>query len=236
MAKTLANLRAHCRQYLDEVSEADWTDTQIDREVNYAYLEMYAAVVETYEDYYKTVSTTNLTEDQQSYELPNDFFKMRRLEVKFDSDGNYVKATPYSFDQIGVAFDSATFSSLMRPLYELSGNYIKLLPLPPIAVTSGLRMIYIAQEPELEDSSDAINIPFADRYGKYIVKGACAELLRKGQQEETVANIYSQEFQVGLEKMKQELEVRYADGSKMIQDTAGGYNDFGNMSVVTGIT
>lgn len=236
MAKTLANLRTHCRQYLDEVSEADWSDVQINGEINYAYLEAYTAVIETYEDYYKTDYTANLVEDQQAYALPSDFLKMRRLEVKYDSDGNYVKATPYNFDQIGVAYDSTTFSSLMRPIYELSGSYIKLLPLPSENVTSGLRMIYIAQETDLDSDTDTINIPFPDRYGKYIVKGACAELLRKGQQEETVANLYSQEFQVGLEKMKQELEVRYADGSKMIQDTAGGYNDFGNISVVTGIT
>lgn len=228
MAKTLANLTTQCRTILDETSEADWQDSQIYSAINYAYLEMYTAVVETYEDYYRTLVTTSTIEDQQEYAIPSDMYKLRRLEVKYDSDGDYAKARAYPINQTSLPFDTTSYSATNIPIYELTGNYIRLLPIPDETIVGGLRMIYIATESELVDTDDEINIPFADRYAKYIVWGACAMLLSKGQQEETVASKYEDLFQVGLEKMKNELENRYADGAKMIQDTQGSNNDFGN--------
>lgn len=235
MSKTRAQLRTHARMFLDEVSEADWSDSQINTELNYAYMEVYTAVIETYEDYYKTDLTASFSASTASYALPDDFFKVRRLEVRMYSTDEYVKATPYSFDQIGTAVDTTSLGLLMRPIYELSGSYLRILPLPPSDTTGGYRLTYIAQATEMDDDNDTINIPFPDRYGKLVVKGAVSQLLSKGQQEEVVASKYFDEFQIGLEKMKNELKLRYADGVAMVQDTLGGYNDFGNSSVITGI-
>lgn len=226
MAKTQANLTTECRTILDETSEADWSDSQIHTAINYAYLEMYTAVIDTYEDYYRTVSTTSLIEDQQEYAIPSDMYKLRRIEVKYDADDDFVKARLYKMDQYTQMFDTLTYSATNIPIYELSGDYIRLLPIPSETVANGLRLIYIATQANMTDDDDEINIPFADRYAKYIVWGACAMLLSKGQQEETVSSKYEDLFQVGLEKMKTELENRYADGVKMIQDTQGSNNDF----------
>lgn len=218
---------------LDEVSEADWTDSQINTEINYAYMEIYTAVVETYEDYYRKVQTSPLFASKQETALPTDFYKLRRLEVKYYTADAYVKVTPYSFDQIGYAMDTTLYAATNRPVYELSGNYIRLLPLPPTDTTGRLRMVYIAIPDNLDEDTDEINIPFPNRYGQYIVLGACAKLLKKGQQEEAVGRGYQEEFQAGLEKMKNELENRYADGTKMILDMQGSTNDFTNNVAIT---
>lgn len=228
MSKTLQELREHTRVYLDEDSEADWLDDQIDREINYAYMEMYTAVIETYEDYYRTKAQTDVEESQQEYALPSDFFKLRRLEVCFKTGEDRVKATRQDFEQITRQIDSQNFGSSNRPIYQISGNFLQLLPVPTESVTDGMVLWYIKQVPELSANSDTIDIPFADRYGKYIAIGAAAELLRKGQQEETVAAKYDEKFAVGLEKMKQELEDRYVDGSKFIIDTQGDWVNFEN--------
>jgi hypothetical protein len=219
MAKTLSNLITECRTILDEVSEADWLDSQIATEINYAYLEMYSAVIETYEDYYRTIVTTSLEANKQEYTLPSDIYKIRRIEVKYVSTDNFVKVKPYSFDQIGMGFDTLLYTSANQAIYELSGNVIRLLPIPTEDVASGLRLTYIATISNLDDSTDEVNIPFADRFATYLVLGACSKLLKKGQQEETVAKGYLLEFETGIEKMKNELENRYSDGVKMIVDT-----------------
>ncbi len=219
MAKTLSNLRDHVRVYLDEVSTADWTDAQINRELNYAYMEVYTAVIETYEDYYRTKATADLTANTQEYQLPDDFFKMRRLEVTYTSGESANKAIRTDFEQNKFQLSSSTQGSTSRPLYDLNGNFLRLLPVPQTDVTAGLYMWYIKQIDELTSDSDEIQIPFPDRYGRLLVIGASAELLRKGQQEESVAAKYDEKFQVGIEKMKQELEDRYADGSRYILDT-----------------
>jgi hypothetical protein len=236
MAKTLSQIRTHVRTYLDEVSQADWTDTQIDREINFAYMEMYAAVIETYEDYYRTKQSANVVANQQEYALPTNFYKMRRAEIKYAStDSERRKVTPYNFDQNRRQLDSTNYGSTGIPLADLSGNFIRFLPVPTEDVTEGILITYIRQATELEETSDTIDIPFPDRYAKYIAIGAAGELLRKGQQEETVASRYDDKFAIGLEKMKQELENRYADGNKMILDMVGDWNDFSNAPAATAI-
>jgi hypothetical protein len=226
MAKTLASLRSECRMILDEVTEADWTDTQIDTEINYAYLEMYAAVVSVYEDYYRTLATTPLVADQQEYALPDDFYKVRRLEAKYTSEDIYHKVKSYSFDQIARGYDTDSYANTSRPIYELTGTLLRILPVPTADMAAGIRLVYIATAIPLASDTSAINIPFPDLYAKYISLGACAKLLKKGQQEEAVARGYNEEYQIGLEKMKNELEDRYADGVKMIQDTIQQNNVF----------
>jgi hypothetical protein len=226
MSKNLLNLNTNCRMILDEVSEADWTDSQINVEINYAYMEMYTAVVETYEDYYRKVVTGPLFASRQDYLIPTDMYKLRRLEIKFYTGDSYIKVTPTSFDQNNYAIDTTLYTNTNRPVYDLSGDYIRILPLPPTDTTGRMRLIYITTIAELSANDDTVNIPFPDRFAQYIVLGACAKLLKKGQQEEAVARGYNEEFQIGIEKMKNELENRYADGAKMISDTLQQNNNF----------
>ena len=80
MAKTLTNIRSQVRTYLDEATQADWTDTEIDREINVGYMKVYSEVVNVYEDYYSTTTTVTTVDDQQEYGtsdgFPTDFYKM----------------------------------------------------------------------------------------------------------------------------------------------------------------
>lgn len=227
MSKTLLQLRTTTRMYLDEVSAADWSDAQIDEQINYKYLEVYTAVIDTFEDYYRTKSTTNLIANQQEYALPSDFYKMRRLEAQYVDGADFYKVTRFEFDQVLTrSVQSSQIGSTSKPNYYLSGTFLGLLPIPTQSITNGLVMWYIKQVPELSSNTDQIDIPFPDRYAGMIPKAAAAELLRKGQQEEDVAAKYLEEFERMLLKMQQELEDRKAEGSKMIIDTVGDSMDF----------
>lgn len=227
MAKTRVQLRTHTRMYLDEVSEADWEDDQINTELNYAKNEVYTAVVETWEDYYRDKVVTDFVANQSEYQLPDNFFKVRRLEVTYASGENGTKALPMSFDLIRESLDSTSQGSSSRPVYDLSGRFLQVLPYPTTTVTNGLRMYYIRTSDEMDEDDDVLDIPFPDRYGRLVVLAAAAELLRKGQQEEAASAKYKVDFELGLEKMKQELEERMADGTKRIEDVMGGQMDFG---------
>lgn len=227
MAKALSELANHTRVYLDEKSAKDWSDIQVFRAVNYAYMEVYAAVVETYEDYYRTKFSTTLKANQQEYLLPDNTYKVRRLEVQYDPNGRARKAQPFNFDSERSGIGDVNTGSSSAPMYYLSGNVLGLKPVPAVEVASGLRGWIIVTPNELVETTDEINIPFPERYAGLIPLGAAGELLRKGQQEETVASKYLDDFRIGLEKMKQELEDRFADGFKYIIDSIGDTNDFG---------
>lgn len=230
MAKTLANLSAQTRTYLDESITADWTDAEVTREVNAKYLETYSAVVSVFEDYYSEKTTASTVADQQEYTLPTDLYKLRRVEINYDITNSSTatrRALPVSLD--AVLRDLGGLNSITpyrSPAYYLRGTKIGFLPIPNAAGTNAITYWYIKNISELSASSDAIDIPFPDRYGQLISLGAAGTLMRKGQQEEVASRQYLSDFAAGLERMKMELEDRIADDAKGITDTLGEDVDF----------
>lgn len=227
MAKTLAQLRTNVRMYLDEVDSADWKDAQLNTQINFRYLSMYSAIIDTYENYYRKVVTTSTVADQSEYALPDDFLKMQRLEVKYQSGDNYRKATFIDTERIPGQLGTDSYSSATRPAYSISGEYLELITVPTESVSSGLKMYYIYELPELSADTDELNIPFVNRYAHFIALGAAGDLLRKGQQEETAAARYIAEFELGLQQMKSQLEDRFG-GVKTILDTENDIISFDN--------
>lgn len=242
MAKTLANIRTQTRTYLDEATEADWEDSEVDQSINDGYHEVVTSVMETYEEFYVVTDLFDSAANQQEYGtadgLPTDIFKIRRLEVNYDvSNSNSIarRAIPVSIDSVlrDLGNSALGITVYRNPAYYLigsstgsSGIKIGIIPKPTAVGTDAIKLWYVPVQADLTSSSDAPNIPYADRYYKLISLYAAATLLRKGQQEEEVAQNYMKEFQFGLSKMQQQLEDRVADSGKSIVDTAGMDNDF----------
>jgi len=240
MAKLLSNIRTDVRLLLDETTPADWTAAQVDASINYAYHGIVTAVTETFEDYYITTTTFNSTADQQEYSqsdgMPTDFFKMRRVEINYDTtDTNSTpqRALRVILDDINrdLGNTSVSVTPQRAPAYYLigSGSNIKLgfLPVPDETGTNAIKIWYSYVVSDLSAATDALDIPYVDRYARLVGYGAAADLLRKGQQEELVAKQYILEYEGGLAKMKQELEDRVADGVRGVTDTVGLNTNFG---------
>lgn len=221
MAKDLALLRQQTRTYLDEVVQADWTDTEVDREINVGYMKVYSAVCTVYEDYYSTTATANLVANQQEYALPSNFYKIRRLQVNYNPDADPVvfkRALPVPLDSILQSLDGsvAGIMTTRNSAYYLRGQILGLLPVPTASATGGLALWYIKIVSELSSSTDEINIPFPDRYYDAISLEAAGTLLRKGQQEEIVAAKYLSEAELRRQQMQIELKDRISDDTKSI--------------------
>lgn len=237
MAKSLTNLRAQTRTYLDEVTTADWTETEVDREINYKYMELYAAIVEVYEDYYSTKSATNTIEDQQEYSLPTDLWKIRRVEINYDvaaTNSTPSRALRVTLDDVLRDLNNNTLGITVHSaaVYYVRGNTLGFIPIPERSETAAINIWYIKIPDELSAATDVIDIPFPDRYGQLISLGAAGALLRKGQQEEAVAKQYLFDFEEGVKKMQRELEDRLADGARSITDTLGYDVSFDNFSTI----
>ena len=231
MAKTLTNLRGQVRQYLDEAVTADWTQTEVDREINHYYMSLYTAVCEVFESYYSTTENDDTEENVQEYSLPSDFWKIQRVEINYDVDNansTAKRALPISIDDVKRDLGNTNIGVAVHraPAYYLRGDYIGFLPIPDEDGTDAIKLWYVSIPDELSVASDTISIPFPDRYGGLISLGAAGTLLRKGQQEETAAARYLLEFEAGVLKMKQELEDRKADDVKGVTDTVGLDLDF----------
>lgn len=226
MAKDLDFLEAATRTLLDEATQADWTDVEVDREINLAYMKVFTEVVNVYEDYYTATDNESFIADTQEYSLPTDLYKLRRVEANYSvsttgSVGS--KAVPISMDSVlrDLGNGASSVSTASGPAYYVRGTTIGFIPIPDSAGTNAIKFWYVAIPDELSSGTDAINIPFPDRYYESIPIEAAGNLLRKGQQEEEVAAGYLADAKDRREKMSMELEDRIADSSKSIIDTTG---------------
>lgn len=231
MAKTLANIRASTRTLLDEATQDDWTNTEVNRDINYTYHEVYTNVITVYEDYYSTSATTDSVADQQEYLLPSDIYKIRRVEINYDPDvtgSTAKKAVRASIDQVHRYLDNANAGGpiIVNPVYYLLGSKLGLIPRPTKSGDENIEIWYIKTITDLTNDSDTFDLPYIDRYGYLIAQGAAAKLLSKGQQEEEASSKYQFQFELGLKKMQQELEDRIAEGAISTVDTAQELNDF----------
>jgi hypothetical protein len=232
MSKTLLVLRNDVRHYLDENTEADWLDSDLTRIINKHYQRVATAAMETFENYYITESTTDTDEDVQEYELPSDFWKMRRVEINYniaDADSTFSRALPIDLDQVrGNLENTNTGVNVLRnPTYYLQGNIIGFRPIPDAIGDEAIKIWYVKQVPDMTLDTDTIDIPYPDRYYGIITKAAAAEALRKGQQEPVEAKRLEDEAQADIDRMKRELEDRVAEESKMVIDVSGESLDFG---------
>lgn len=246
MSKTLANLRNQTRMYLDESTQDDWKDDQVDIEINAGYHEVITAVMETYEKFYLITTTFDSVADQQEYDttdgFPSDLFKISRVELNFDVDNaNSIprRAKPVDINSVlrDLGNSALGISVFRNPAYYLygsgtgsSGVKLGFIPIPTRTGTNAIKVWYIQVQSDLSASTDNVNIPYADRYFKLISLYAAAQLLRKGQQEEIAAKAYMDEFMLGEERMKQQIEDRTADDTKQVIDTLGYDVDFSNYS------
>lgn len=236
MAKTLTNLRSNTRTYLDESAAADWTSAEVDLEINAGYQEVITSVMEVYENFYVTTDNWNSVADQVEYGttdgVPSDIFKIRRLELNYDVDNSNSiakRCKPISMDAMQRDLQGTNLGMIINrnPAYYVyglqssGGIKIGIIPKPDKSDTDAFQIWYVPVVADLSSATDEINIPYPDRYFKLISLYAAAQLLRKGQQEEAVASRYLLEFEMGIEKMKQQLEDFISDDSKYIIDTEG---------------
>jgi hypothetical protein len=247
MAKTLAYLRAQTRTYLDEAVQADWKDAEVDREINNGYHRVVAAVMTTYEDFYIDTSTFNTIADQQEYGvadgLPDDLFKIRRLEVNYspeqvNSKRVRVKSTTIDHVASNLENTSGGVTPFNAPVYYLIGGAgtdykVGLIPVPKASgpdtqAQENAKLWYVKEVADLIDSIDQVLIPYPDRYAQVISRYAASVLLSKGQQEEKAAIAYMEIFSRDLALMQQQLEERVSDDVPTVVDTAGEDVDFGS--------
>lgn len=250
MAKNLAYLRAQTRTYLDEATQADWKDTEVDREINNGYHEVVVAVMDVYEDFYLNTVLFNTVQNQQEYGvadgLPANLFKIRRLEINFNPQlhDKRQRAMPVQLDTVrtDLAGTNPEITTFRAPVYYLIGggstNYkIGFIPTPvqsgpDTSAQPNVKMWYVEEAVDLVLSTDDVKIPYADRWAQLISRYAAAVLLSKGQQEEKVGLSYMGLFERGLQKMHQQLRNRISDDAQSVIDTASEDVDFSTYGLI----
>lgn len=230
MSKTLTNLRTGVRMYLDEANQADYTDTEVDREINYAYQDLAGKVMEVYEEFYNTVTkkTYATVANQQEYTLDTTLLKITRVECNYkpsDSNNRAVRLAPIKIDSVqwDLADPNKGSTGIFGGGYYVNGEQsvqeIGLIPIPTEAGASALSVWGMEAPTDLSSSSDSVKIPYPDRFAKLIEIKAAAELLKKGQQEVDAAKDLIANYRIGVLDMQTFIKERQSDGAWMIEDS-----------------
>lgn len=229
MAKQLSDLETEVRVYLDEATQADWLDSEVDTAINRAYHDVVSFVMEVYESFYETTSpfTYAIVANQQEYTIDPSLIKVTRVEINYNptvSGSQSSRALSVSMDEIrrNLANTNSTGSSFSTGYYlhgSLGSQKIGFIPIPTSADTMGksISVWGIALPSDLTGGSD-VNIPYADRFSYLVSLRAAAQLLRKGQQEEAAASRYLSEYRQGVQDLMTFIKRRQSDGAMMISD------------------
>jgi len=97
-------------------------------------------------DFQGTVAYSNLVANQQAYPWATDILKIKRIEVDYDGDGDYVVAEPFdSSTHKGTIATSAEINKIFSkdsPKYDAFNNSAFLYPVPDTAYNSALIVWY----------------------------------------------------------------------------------------------
>lgn len=177
---TGAELTTAVRDLLGEDTAAAFTDPLILRQINHAYRELYAEIVENNENFFATTGTLNYSANTELITLPTN---SKILRIEFTTATGIPTDRRVTFidlarrDEFLLQVGSAVVQEYQRRVYLL-GNSIGVLPVPTSAVTAALRVYYVppltalvaGTSPPLEWSTDHHEVIAWGAYMRLLVR------------------------------------------------------------------
>ena len=152
--KSLAQLRQSLLVLGQYENSADITASVANQYINDALEESYNIIVTRWDDYY-TVASSAMTVNAgvSSYTLPDDFYKLRKVEMLVsgaatDAGARWARLYPVEVE------DAHTLRNDRYPRYRLVLGTVSLFP--PTVSGRTLRVYYIPAAPQLELDTDTI--------------------------------------------------------------------------------
>lgn len=175
-----AELRTAVRDLIGEDTAAAFSDALILRQVNLAYREIYAEIVENNENFFATTALIDYVNGTERYTLP-DADKILRVEfttaLGIPADKRAVWIDLALRDDYVGQVGSSVVAEDFRRVY-LFGNTIGVVPVPTSTVTGALRVYYAPPATDLTAGTSPPTEWKAD-YQEVIVWGALMRLLRR---------------------------------------------------------
>ena len=242
MSKTLSDLTANVRTYLDEANPANWTSTEVTTAINFAYQYVASKVMEIYEEFYFTTTpyTYSTVANQQEYTIASTLLKIERVEVNLlptDANSQAQRATAIKMDEIPTNLNNSLLngSSFFNVGYYFIGNQsaqkIGFLPVPQVAGTNNISVWGIEAPSDLSATTDPVLIPYVDNFAQIICKIAAANLLKKGGQEVAAAGDLLNSASSDILNYQTFIKERQSDGPLMFEESAYDDIELGNYIV-----
>ena len=153
LTRTLAQLRTSVAMRGQLENSADITTTVLNELVNDGIKECYDILVEKWDDLYTQLSPSfQLAPNVDTYALPPDFYKKRKVEIQ-TSSGRFKRLYPHDLSASTHFSTWGLVASNYR--YRLQANSIVFVPMPMAPQT--VQIWYIPHAPVLVDDTDTFD-------------------------------------------------------------------------------
>lgn len=151
---------------LSGVSSNDYPDADVLQDLNDGYAELAVLLANLGEDYFEEQNTTfDIVARSSLYSQPTDCLAIKGVQLALSgtpsSPSDYAVATSAdSSDVHDVAIDQESVP-ISNPIYDITGNFIRIKPTPTVDVPAGGKLDYIAMPSALVNTGDVPVFPIA---------------------------------------------------------------------------
>ena len=206
---TTAELNTFSRYLLKIDSTATVSDDQLLLLYNIVYPKLQRIIADLKEDFFGEIATADLVKDQLSYGLPDDYLKIKRIEVAYEDPTetkNWIVASPIDIKHKSKPWNwYRENQSESDPIYDIHGERVFLAPDGTDNETAGVKIWYLAKLPALTTASlNTTPIVFQD-YHHLIALGAVVYVATRHKLSEVKRDCFAL-YQTGIREMKEELK------------------------------
>lgn len=184
---TLEELRLRARQRADMENSKFVKDSELTSYINNSIAELHDILSEAYgsEYFVQETDATALVEGQAKYDLPDDFYELKGVDVQLDGQ-EWVTVTPFAFNERNrnqnSAFSGWSLAGLCNIRYRLVGNKIQFSPAPDTA--ANYRLWYVPVAERLVNNDDTLQD--FNAYSEYVIVDAAIKCMQKEESDVSV--------------------------------------------------
>jgi len=188
--------------------------------VNNSIAELYDLLCEAYgSDYYVTSVEGSIVSGQQGYDLPDDFYELKGVDMKVDNQ-TWQTIQRYNFNERNRYPDGATWNifGYTDIRYRIVGNKIHFTPTPDGTYT--YRLHYVPVATKLVNDNDELDD--LNAYSEYVIVDVAIKLMTK---EESDPSVFVMQKQALEKRIRDKAANRDAAVADTISD-ASAENDW----------
>lgn len=227
---TLAQLRTAAKQRADMENSTFVSDSEWNSYLNQSAFELYDLLVTLYEDYYIQAPLTINTTGEQQYALPDDFYKMRGVDLGLSNSQNaYVSLRKIDFEERNKYFYpqlNTTYLGYFNLRYRVFGNTLFFVPAP--SAGQFIRIWYIPTYQTMDADGDELQ--GVSGWTEYVIVDAAIKALQKEESDCQLLVGQKMALKKRIEESAMNRDAGQPDTIASIRsrsDRWGGYGDFG---------
>lgn len=212
MSITLAELKTQARQLADMEENEFVSDSELTNYINFGIAELHDLLIGTFADYYLQSTTNTTTVDQDTYALPDDFYKLRGVDAKLNGS-NYFTLRRYNFNERNryEDFGAWTLAGISNVRYRVMGSNIVFTPIPD--GQTEYKIWYVPKATKLVADSDSFDD--VNQYADFVIITAAMKMLVK--EESDVSTLAAERARL-IDKIEQDAKDRDIGEPESISD------------------